>query len=205
MSDSFEINCVDIGKKFGRDWIFKGVNETFKQGEKVAILGHNGSGKSTFLMSLAGFYALSNGKIQWLINGNPIDDLEWYQHYALISPLLELPDDATVDEFFTQHFRLKTPKSGWDKKRMYEVTGLHSSAHKFIKHLSSGMRQRLKLIAAFVPDVPVVFLDEPLTNLDASGIKLYHQLVEECSKQLILVASNMPEEYSFCDRQIRLG
>lgn len=204
MPDSFEIRCEDIGKKFGRDWIFKGFNESFHRGEKVAVLGQNGSGKSTFLMSLSGFYALSKGKISWQVNDQTTEDLDWYQHYALVSPLLELPEDFTVDEFFDLHFQLKTKKAGWDKARMYERTGLEKAKDKFIKQLSSGMRQRLKLMAAFVPDVPVIFLDEPCTNLDDKGIALFEELVTECPDQLLMVASNMKVEYAFCERVLEM-
>src|SRR5688500_8710827 len=134
MTRSFEIQCQDIGKKFGRDWIFKSVDTTFKQDEKVAILGQNGSGKSTFLMSLSGFYALSKGSINWLDkDGKTVDPLEWYQHYTLISPLLELPEEVTVEEFFERHFQLKKSKAGWDTDRMYERTGLITAKDKFIK------------------------------------------------------------------------
>ncbi len=204
MPEAFEIRCEDIGKKFGRDWIFKGFNESFKLGEKVAVLGQNGSGKSTFLMSLSGFYALSKGKINWLIDDKAIEDLDWYQHYTLVSPLLELPEDFTIDEFFDLHFQLKRMKPGWNKSRMYERTGLEPAKNKFIKQLSSGMRQRLKLMAAFVPDVPVIFLDEPCTNLDDKGIALYEELVSECDSQLLMVASNMKVEYAFCERVLEV-
>jgi len=87
---------------------------------------------------------------------------------------------------------------------MYERTGLEKAKNKFIKQLSSGMRQRLKLMAAFVPDVPVIFLDEPCTNLDDKGIALYEELVAECQDQLLMVASNMKVEYAFCERILEM-
>lgn len=204
MTNAFEIHIEGAGKKFGRDWIFKDVNERFTLGERVAVLGQNGSGKSTFLMSISGFYALSKGKVIWYKAGKKMDDLNWYQEYALISPLLELPEDFTIDEFLDLHFHLKKMKPGWDKQRMLERTGLEKSRHKFLKQLSSGMRQRLKLLAAFVPDVPVIFLDEPCTNLDDQGITFYLELIEEAKEQLILVASNMKVEYDFCERVIQM-
>ncbi|MDX5321231.1 MAG: ABC transporter ATP-binding protein [Bacteroidota bacterium] len=204
MTKAFEIQVEGAGKKFGRDWIFKDVTLEFSPGEKVAILGQNGSGKSTFLMAISGFYALSKGKISWHVEGKPIDDLHWYQHYSLISPLLELPEDFSIDEFIDLHFHLKPMKAGWDKQRMLERTGLEASRHKQLKQLSSGMRQRLKLLAAFVPDVPVIFLDEPCTNLDDQGIAFYRELIDESKDQLLLIASNMNVEYDFCDRLIHI-
>ncbi len=205
MAVSFAIQTEDAGKKFGRDWIFRKVNERYEAGEKVAILGHNGSGKSTYLMSLSGFYALSAGKVFFEMDGQRIDGLEWYRHYALISPLLELPEDLTVDEFLKAHFELKQKKSGWDTERMYAETGLEAARNKFLKQLSSGMKQRLKLLAAFVPDVPVIFLDEPCTNLDEKGVALYRRLLDSCTDQLVLVASNMRVEYETCERTLEIG
>jgi ABC-type multidrug transport system ATPase subunit len=53
------------------------------------------------------------------------------------------------------------------------------------------MKQRLKLILAFNNDVPVLFMDEPCSNLDESGINLYrHQLMQRPGKQLVIVATN---------------
>ena len=61
------------------------------------------------------------------------------------------------------------------------------------------MKQRIKLAQAFFSDTPVVLLDEPTTNLDQSGIALYHELIGEyCSERLVIVSSNDALEYSFC-------
>jgi ABC-type multidrug transport system ATPase subunit len=61
------------------------------------------------------------------------------------------------------------------------------------------MKQRIKLAQVFFSNTTVVLLDEPTTNLDASGIALYHELIKEyCSERLVIVSSNDTLEYSFC-------
>ncbi|TNE82231.1 MAG: ATP-binding cassette domain-containing protein [Bacteroidetes bacterium] len=204
MADRLDILVEQAGKKFGRDWIFKDFNYRFESGKSYAILGHNGSGKSTLLMALAGFYAISRGHIKWEQNGAKLEDDVWYKHYALSSPMLELPEDFTIDEFLSLHFQLKPMKADWSIARIYEESGLDAAKNKALKQLSSGMRQRVKLLAAMAADVPVLFLDEPCTNLDDAGVDLYKRVIGECQNQLVLVASNMKVEYDFCEVQIQM-
>jgi ABC-type multidrug transport system ATPase subunit len=83
--------------------------------------------------------------------------------------------------------------------------GLEKAAHKQVRYYSSGMKQRVRLAQAIFSDVPSVMLDEPCTNLDAEGIALYQQLINDyCKERLIIVSSNDPQEYSFCKEHIHM-
>jgi ABC-type multidrug transport system ATPase subunit len=93
---------------------------------------------------------------------------------------------------------------GWlstvNTKEIIHLSSLENAAHKQIRYFSSGMKQRVKLAQAIFSNVPIVLLDEPLTNLDAEGVSLYHRLVEQfCKNRLLIISSNEPKEYSFCD------
>jgi ABC-type multidrug transport system ATPase subunit len=81
-----------------------------------------------------------------------------------------------------------------------------SAKKKYIKYYSSGMKQRLKLALAFYTYSQVIMLDEPCTNLDDEGIKIYHHLIETLTlNRLVIVASNQIEEYKFCNRKLIVG
>jgi len=68
------------------------------------------------------------------------------------------------------------------------------------------MKQRVKLILAFLTQSSIILLDEPVTNLDDNGVEWYHQLVEKFSNnRLIIVASNRVDEYSFCKEKIYIS
>lgn len=76
---------------------------------------------------------------------------------------------------------------------------------KQIRYFSSGMKQRLKLAQAVFSDVPVLLLDEPCTNLDASGYQLYHDLINTyCGWKLIIVSSNDALEMDFCLEKLNI-
>ena len=68
------------------------------------------------------------------------------------------------------------------------------------------MKQRVKLAQAVFSDTSIVLLDEPCTNLDATGIDLYNKLIDEyCKDRLLIVSSNDEVEYSFCKERINMS
>jgi ABC-type multidrug transport system ATPase subunit len=90
-------------------------------------------------------------------------------------------------------------------KELIGILDFSKSKNKEIRHFSSGMKQRLKLILAICSDTPALFLDEPTTNLDTQGIDWYQELIEKFRKdRLIIVASNMEIDYQFCDRFLNI-
>ena len=67
------------------------------------------------------------------------------------------------------------------------------------------MKQRVKLAQAILIDTPVLLLDEPCTNLDETGIALYHSLIDTyCKNRLVVVCSNDAVEYRFCTHRIAI-
>ena len=194
-----KIELENIGRRFNREWIFKQVNYQFIQGESYAILGPNGSGKSTFLQVLAGNLSPSSGNLKYSLHNTDLEVGKVYEHLSLAAPYLELIEEFTLRELIAYHFKFKSPVQGWDADRIIELLRLQQSDNKEIRYFSSGMKQRTKLVLACCADTPLLFLDEPTSNLDAQGIEWYHGLIEEFSKQrLLIICSNQPQEYSFC-------
>ncbi|HTL09204.1 MAG TPA: ATP-binding cassette domain-containing protein [Chitinophagaceae bacterium] len=204
------ISLSDAGKRFNRDWIFRHFSFQFTTGNSYAIIGPNGSGKSTLLQSIAGAVALSEGAMT-IQTANDKESLpsittdSIYQHIAIAAPYLELIEEMTATELLTFHQTFKPLLPTLDIKEMIAAIGLSNAAHKQIRYYSSGMKQRVKLAQAIFSDVPVVLLDEPCTNLDASGIALYQELIARyCQDRLVLVSSNDEAEYGFCKEHINL-
>lgn len=197
-----KIKCVDIGKRFNRDWIFRHFNYEFITGVSYAITGPNGSGKSTLLQVIAGAVAASEGKTEYQ-GIDAIDPQEAYQHISIAAPYLDVIEEMTVVEFLRFHATFKSFLPGFTAERVIAAVGLEQAAHKQIRYYSSGMKQRVKLAQAIFSDVPCVLLDEPCTNLDAAGIRLYQQLIASyCKDRLVIVSSNDEQEYGFCKERI---
>ncbi len=201
-----EIILENISRRFNREWIFKDVNYTFQHGQSYAILGANGSGKSTLLQVISGSLAPSSGNITYKNQGKILDIEKAYVQLSMAAPYMELIEEFTLREQIDFHFRFKPYAPGLDAVKTLALSGLEKSGNKNIKHFSSGMKQRARLILAFCSDAPVLLLDEPASNLDAQGISWYHTLIQQfASNRLVIVCSNQENEYSFCENHINLN
>lgn len=198
-----QIQLEQIGKKYNREWIFRGLSFTFSPEKKYAITGPNGSGKSTLLQTIAGSTALSEGTVNWLSNNTVIAPENHYQHLGICTPSLSLIEEMTAVEFLAFHESFKSFMPGITPSHILEIIELTSAANKQIRYFSSGMKQRIKLAQAIFSDVPVLFLDEPCTNLDETGYTLYQSLIQNyASQKLVIVSSNDKAEYHFCEEVI---
>ncbi|RYY34566.1 MAG: ABC transporter ATP-binding protein [Sphingobacteriaceae bacterium] len=199
------ITLENIGRRFNRDWIFRGVNHTFSSGESYAILGPNGSGKSTLLQVLNGSLAPSTGKLLYHYDDKPLEIEYVYKHLSLAAPYLELIEDFTLAEVIDFHFQFKSYKMGIDKSALISLLNMEASKNKAVKYFSSGMKQRLKLALAFCSDTALLMLDEPTSNLDTQGVDWYLSLVEQFSTgRLTIICSNQEHEYSFCKNRLSI-
>lgn len=197
--DKIDVNSV--GKSFYRSWLFKDINLQFdlNPGDAYAILGNNGSGKSTFLLMLAGQVTPTIGRIDWRINGSTILDHRKHLSYALSSPLMELPEELNLQEWFEFIQKVKPLLPSVSLEYIADICKFtKKTLSKPLANYSSGMKQRVKLCGNLLSDTKVSFLDEPLSNLDNNGAELYQNLVNEALvRKTLFVASNDPKEYNF--------
>lgn len=200
------ISLENIGRRFNRDWIFRGINYSFISGKIYAVLGPNGSGKSTLLQVLNGSLMPSTGKITYTHEEKEVEIDKVYQYLSLAAPYLELIEEFTLSEMIDFHFKFKTYKFGMDRAAVMELLDLQgNNKNKLIRYFSSGMKQRLKLALAFCADTPMLMVDEPTSNLDTQGVDWYLNLIQKFAQnRLTIVCSNQEHEYNFCDEQLSI-
>lgn len=189
------ITATGLGKRFQREWIFRKLDYSFEPGVH-AIVGPNGSGKSTLLHVLWGQMPPSEGSVHFTEGGQPIPVDDVFQHLAIAAPYMDLPDQFTVAEMIQFHFRFKQAREGASVEDWLNLLELGNARSLFVRDLSSGMKQRLKLGLAMVSRASLLFLDEPTTNFDAAARTWYHQLLHRLPEDLtILIATNTTEDY----------
>lgn len=195
---SFTIYAHQLSKKYHKQPVFHNFSATFEQGKKYAILGANGSGKSTLLKILSQYTSPDTGEVKYLNGKKYISELYLYSQISYVAPYLSLFKEFTVLEMLDW---LNTNKKlSHTIKEVLTFTQLHAARNKYIKHLSSGMYQRLKLATGIFTKNKVLFLDEPCTNLDQESINLYQEWIKTyTSDKILIIASNQPYEYQMCD------
>ncbi|SFC01974.1 ABC-type multidrug transport system, ATPase component [Parapedobacter composti] len=198
-----EIILEGIGRRFNRDWIFRHLDYRFTAGQRYAILGPNGSGKSTLLQVVASSLTPSAGHITYRLAGKAVEPDEMYRYLALAAPYIELIEEFSLREQLRFHFSHKNYLAGFNEQAIIDFLELHAAKDKQLRHFSSGMKQRVKLVLACCADTPLILLDEPTSNLDEPGVNWYLRLVERTAHgRLLIICSNQEREYSFCDHHL---
>ncbi|MEP6513438.1 MAG: ABC transporter ATP-binding protein [Parafilimonas sp.] len=200
-----KITLQNVGKRFNREWIFKNISFIFQDAKFYAITGPNGCGKSTLLQMLAASLTANEGAMLFLNADRELLAEEIYKHIAFAAPYLELIEEMTALEFLHFHSTFKPLIKSISAKEILSAVSLENAAHKQIRDHSSGMKQRLNLAQAVFSDVPVLLLDEPCTNFDEAGYKLYYRLIDVyCKNRLVIISSNDEREYTFCEERLHI-
>ncbi|SMC69338.1 ABC transporter ATP-binding protein [Pedobacter africanus] len=198
------ISLENVGRRFNQEWIFRGLSYRFEAAGKYAVLGPNGSGKSTLLSVLLGSLSPSEGKIHYKGTADiRVEDV--YKEIGFAAPYLDLIEEFTLQETIDFHFKFKSYHEGMNAAAVLDLLGLVKSQDKALKYFSSGMKQRTKLALACCADTPLLFLDEPTSNLDKQGMAWYLGLMERfTAKRTLIIGSNQEAEYAFCNHFVEL-
>ncbi len=200
------IQATDISKKLGRQWVIKHFTYRFDSDRIFGIAGDNGSGKSTLLQLLSTFMEPTKGNCRFVSEGKPVPEKDIFKCFSVAAPYLQLIPHLTIREqlHFTRDLK------GWSHQlstqKVLQATGLEQHADKALQQLSSGMKQRIRLMSALASDVPFVFLDEPTTNLDTTSKDWF---LEQCdrfrTKKSLIIASNEGFDLQLCAETLEMS
>ena len=184
------IEFKDIHKKYGKLEVLKGVNFTIKDGGIIAILGPNGSGKTTSMKSFLGMVIPTKGDI--FFNGKSIKNQWAYREQISYLPqIANFPSNLKVKELIAMIKNIK--KLPCHEQELIELFGLQKHLNKSLGNLSGGTKQKVNLVLTFMVDVPVLVLDEPTSGLDPIAILALKKLIlrEKEKGKTILITSHI--------------
>lgn len=199
------IRAEHIHKSFRNIRAVHDISFEIKPGEIIGLLGPNGSGKTTVLRMVAGFFPPSSGSIL-------IDDMNLYtSHPSIRARIGYLPervplyDALTVDEFLHYVSELKGVVRAQRKTHLESIVSkcnLESVRNRLIGKLSKGFRERTGLAQALIGDPDILVLDEPTIGLDPRQTAEFRSLIKALSKnKIVLLSSHLLSEVSMlCSR-----
>jgi Cu-processing system ATP-binding protein len=198
------IEVRNLTKKFDNFTAVADVSLTVGEGETFALLGSNGSGKSTILKCLAGLFLPTSGEI--FINGLNIaqNSCESRRLLSYLPQRLGFHDSLTAQEVLEFYCRLrKMPVSRIEKVLHESEFNFNGFSEKRVRELSGGMTQRLGLAVACLPDAPVMLLDEPTVSLDpagAIGFRKFLKALKEQGKTIVFTSHVLADVEALADR-----
>ncbi len=200
------LNLEQVGKRYRRQWIFRGLQHSLQSGQRWALSGPNGSGKSTLIGLLSGAVRPSEGVISWVEGGEALPPEQWYKRVSIAAPYMELIEPFSLREMLDFHAQLKPWRGEMGTEEVIDACGLRPHSSKALRDYSSGMKQRVRLALALFSQSDLLLLDEPGSNLDERGRRWYEAVLEqEAGERLVVIASNLSEEIRTCTHTIALG
>lgn len=169
-------------KCFGPQRAVEDLSLAVQPGEVVALLGPNGSGKTTTLKAAAGLILPSSGDVLIGEPGVSPANAAARRACAFLPQRVSFPDALTGCEIVEFHRLLR----GVGARRADEVlrfVGLQAAADRAVGTYSGGMVQRLGLAVAVLPDAPILLLDEPSAALDPDGLEAFQELVHRMKRE----------------------
>ncbi len=214
LSDEFEIEFKNVSFKYPNmeSYALKNINIKINNGEHLAVVGRNGSGKTTFIKLMCRLYDVTDGEI--LINGINIKE---YSKESIISLYSVVFQDFKI--FSTTLAQNISTNEEYDKERLYdaldkanikdrvlkmenkECTYLYKDLDKAGVEISGGEAQKLALARALYKDAPIVILDEPTAALDPiAEHEIYNRFNSFVENKTAIYISHRLSSCVFCDK-----
>lgn len=222
------MNCIsveDVGKSYNENWLFKNINFGINQGDKVALIGKNGVGKSTFLRLLAKTEMPDTGEI---VHNNSLKVIYLPQEPNIDNEFTvwqiifdeNNPISKTVKEFELAQESLNFPENkmaelieqmeinkAWDYENKVKETlaklGI-TNLNQTVSSLSGGQKRRLAIAAMLLRQPDVFILDEPTNHLDIEAIEWLENLLNGKNITLLLVSHDRYFIDKVCNKIIEL-
>ncbi len=196
------IQVENLTKHYGKFTAVNDVSFTVNEGEVFALLGPNGSGKTTTMKTIVGLNVPSAGRVR--INGNDVREhpREAKRLLSYLPQRVVFPENLTAREVVRFYGRMRDMSSTLADEALARAN-FNGFSDKAVGEFSGGMVQRLGLAIASLADAPVLLLDEPTANLDPLGVKRFREFILEQKakgKTIIFSTHLLAEAEQLADR-----
>ncbi|GAA0179616.1 ABC transporter ATP-binding protein [Clostridium sediminicola] len=176
------ISIENLEMSYGTNKVLKGINLEIKKGQIIGYIGTNGAGKSTTVKILLGMVTGYTGSVK--IFGRDISDgdIEYKKRIGYIPEIADLYDNLTAREYLTflgEVYGMEYETADIKAKKLMSLFKIDSSYNSRISSYSKGMKQKLMIVASIFHNPDILFLDEPLTGLDANSVMVFKELLSQ--------------------------
>lgn len=175
------LELKDLRKNYGEKKVLKGVDLKVKRGEIIGYIGSNGAGKSTTIKSILGMIDDYDGDIIIFGQNTKNTKGEYKKKIGYVPEVSEVYESLTAGEYLSfigQLYDLDSNDILRKSAKLMNLFGIEAYINTRISTFSKGMRQKLILISSLIHDPDILFLDEPLSGLDANSVMIFKELLQ---------------------------
>jgi Cu-processing system ATP-binding protein len=168
------IKVNQLKKSFGKNEVLKGVDLEISEPGIFAVLGPNGSGKTTIIKSILGMVLPDGGDI--LIHNRSIKgESDYRKQIDYLPQIARFPENLKVEELIRMVKDIRGQEG--DEKSLIEIFELEPFLKRRLRNLSGGTRQKVNLVLCFMFDNDIIILDEPTVGLDPIALIRLKELI----------------------------
>ncbi|MEO6490278.1 MAG: ABC transporter ATP-binding protein [Ferruginibacter sp.] len=189
------IIASNVTKLFGKMRALDNVSVKCNMGECIALIGPNGSGKTTFIKAILGMVVCNSGFITFN-DKNIVHDWKYRKDIGYMPQIGRYPENMTIRQVFDMMKDIREHGSSSLDEDLINEFGLNTLLSKRMRTLSGGTRQKVSASLAFLFNPGVLILDEPTAGLDpvASEILKEKIVAEKIKGKLVLITSHVLSE-----------
>jgi len=176
------IQLSGLKKQYSGNYVLKGITLNIQAGQIVGYIGPNGAGKSTTIKILTGIISDFEGDAIVLgfdVRKNPAEIKQKIGYIPEQAALYELLTPVEYLRFVGKLYQLEDraiEKKSWELLRLFELA---DKANTRMNSYSKGMKQKVLLISGLIHNPEIIFLDEPLSGLDANAVILVKEILAQ--------------------------
>lgn len=179
-TDSPVITVRDLRMRFSDRYVLNGIDLDVNPGQIIGYIGPNGAGKSTTVKIMLGLVEGYTGEVR-VFGESPSDGgVDYKKRIGYVPEVAEVYDTLTAREYLTfigELYGLKPADAESKARRLLEMFGLKDVFNVRIATFSKGMKQKVLIISSLLHNPDILFLDEPLSGLDANSVMVVKEIL----------------------------
>lgn len=198
------IEIKGLEKKFGKLQVLKGIDILFQPGKVTAVVGHNGSGKTTMIKCILGMVIPDSGIIS-VQTKNIFKEWKYRMNIGYMPQIGRYPDNMTIGQIFKMMEDLREGEQAAPDSELIKKYSLYDMFGKKMRTLSGGTRQKVSAALAFMFNPSILILDEPTAGLDPLASEILKEKImaeRQKGKTIIITSHIMPEVDELADELV---
>lgn len=180
------ITIRGLEKSFGTKKVLKGIDLDVYSGQIIGYIGPNGAGKSTTVKIMLGLIEQYTGEVKIFGQNISSGNVEYKKKIGYVPEIADIYDNLTGREYLTfigELYGLDIDVADKKAEKLMELFSLKDVYNSRISSYSKGMRQKVVIISSLLNNPDILFLDEPLSGMDANSVMVFKEVLAELASK----------------------